>query len=397
MVDKIFNVGRLECAMNNFTLYNPTKVIFGKGACAKISSLLPKDAKILLLYGGGSIKKNGVYKQVTTALKQFKFVEFAGIEANPEYETCMKALALIKKEKLNFVLAVGGGSVIDACKFIVAAAKFKGEPWDILSKGIKLQDAMPFATVLTLPATGSEMNSGSVISRRQIEEKLAFIDELVFPKFSVLDPTFTYSLPSKQVTNGIVDAFIHVLEQYLTYPQNAPLQDRFAEGIMSTLYEESLKVIKDPNNYDIRANIMFSATMALNYLISSGVAQDWATHMIGHSITALYGLDHAQTLAIVMPKIMKYKKAQKKEKILRLGKTVFGVTEKSSKLGVEKTITAFEAWLKKIGVKIQYADYGIVDNLPERVAKNLEKTGMLKLGEHADITPKDVIKLLKLK
>ncbi len=382
--------------MNNFVLYNPTKLVFGKGACAKLPSLLPSGARILMAYGGGSIKKNGAYAQVVKALKGFKVFEFAGIEPNPEYETCMKAVELIKKEKIDFILAVGGGSVVDAVKFISAAVKFKGDPWDIAAKGKAIESALPFAAVLTLPAPGSEMNMNSVISRRQIQEKLAFASEKVFPHFSILDPAFTFTLPPRQASNGVVDAFIHVLEQYLTYPASAPLQDRFAESIMLTLFEEGPKVLKSPNDYDARANVMLCATFALNHMISSGVPQDWTTHMIGHSITALYGVDHAQTLAIVMPKLMKYKRAQKKEKILQLGRTVFGVNEKGAKLGVEKTIAALEAWFKKLGVKIELADYKLPDDAPEKVAQSLTKSGFLKLGEHADITPQDVVKILKL-
>ena len=383
--------------MNNFILYNPTKVLFGKGMCSKIGSLIDKKAKMLLVYGGGSIKKNGVYDQIKSALKGRKIMEFSGIEANPEYETCMKAVKLIKKEKINFILAAGGGSVIDAVKFISAAVKFKGEPWDILSKGAEVKDALPFATVLTLPATGSEMNMNSVISRRELSLKLAFASPKVFPVFSVLDPTFTYSLPKKQISNGVVDAFVHVLEQYLTYPAAAPLQDRFAESIMLTLFQEGPKALKNPTNYDVRANVMLCATFALNHMIASGVPQDWSTHGIGHEITALYGLDHAQTLAIVMPKMMVFKRAQKKAKIISLGRAVFGIEEKSAKIAVDKTIEAFKAWLKKLGVKFEFADYGIsAKEAPKRIAANLARS-IKAIGEHNDITPKDVEKLLSIK
>jgi len=398
IVDKLRRPLNTYGIMQNFVFFNPTRLVFGKDSCSKISKLLPENAKkVLMLYGGGSIKKNGAYDQVMAALKGRKIVEFAGIEPNPEYETCMKAVKLIKKEKINFVLAVGGGSVIDGCKFICAAAKFKGEPWDILVKEAPVLDALPFGTVLTLPATGSEMNRAAVVSRRELGQKLAFFAEKVFPQFSVLDPLFTYTLPHTQTVNGAVDAFMHVLEQYLTYPAQAPLQDRFAEGIMQTLYEEAPKAIKNPSDYDVRANIMLCATMALNHLISSGVPQDWSTHMIGHEITALYGLDHAQTLAIVMPKIMKAKRADKKAKILQLGERVFGIKEKSSKLAIDKTIAAFEDWMtKKLGMKIQLADYNLPADAPEQIAKNVARFSP-HLGERADITPEKIVKILKLK
>ena len=246
--------------MQNFEYYNPVKIFFGEGEISKLSQSIPADKKVLMLYGGGSIKKNSVYDQVIKALAQYDVLEFAGIEPNPEYETCLKVVAFIKANNIDFVLAVGGGSVIDATTFIVAAAKFVDNPWDILVKGSAINKAVDFRTVLTIPATGSEMNSGSVISRREFDKKLAFMNEKVFPKFSILDPTVTYTLPARQVANGVVDAFVHVMEQYLTYSQNAPLQDRFAEGILQTLVEEGVKVIENPTDYDVRANIMWSAT-----------------------------------------------------------------------------------------------------------------------------------------
>ena len=292
--------------MNNFEFCNPVKVVFGKGVIARLSALIPEGSKVLMVYGGGSIKKNGIYDQVTKALKGFDVTEFPGIEANPHYETCMKAVEVVKDKKIDFLLAVGGGSVIDATKFIAVSVGFEGDPWDILSKGGRIKSALPLGTVLTLAATGSEMNERSVISRVSTREKLNFASPLVFPKFSVLDPEVTYSLPARQVANGVVDSFIHVVEQYLTYPVNAKVQDAFSEGLMRVIREEGLKVLDHPNDYDIRANLMWAATNALNVWIGQGVPQDWSSHRMGYSLTARFGLDHAQTLAILLPGVMTY-------------------------------------------------------------------------------------------
>ena len=297
--------------MNNFEFCNPVKVVFGKGSIARLSALIPEGSKVLVVYGGGSIKKNGIYEQVTAALKDFHTYEFGGIEANPRYETCMKAVELVKGENIDFLLAVGGGSVIDATKFIASATFFEGDPWDILSKGGVIKKALPLGVVLTLAATGSEMNERAVISRESVHEKLNFMSPLVFPKFAILDPQVTYSLPERQVANGVVDSFIHVVEQYLTYPVNAKVQDYFAEGLMKTIVEEGRKVLQNPNDYDIRANLMWAATNALNCWIGQGVPQDWSSHRMGYALTAQFGLDHAQTLAVILPGVMTYMRKEK--------------------------------------------------------------------------------------
>lgn len=276
--------------MENFSFYNPVKILFGKGQIANIAQEIPANAKILITYGGGSIKSNGVYDQVKTALAGRNFLEFGGIEANPHLETLLKAVELIRSQGIDFLLAVGGGSVLDGTKFIAAAVPFEGDPWDILAKQAPVKAALPIGTVLTLPATGSEMNTNSVVTKWETQEKLFFASPLVFPKFSVLDPETTFSLPPRQIGNGIVDAFTHVMEQYLTYPANAPLQDRWAESILQTLIEEGPKTLANPDDYASRANVVWSATLALNGLIGAGVPQDWTTHMIGHELTALHGL-----------------------------------------------------------------------------------------------------------
>ena len=383
--------------MNNFSLYNPVKIHFGEGQIKQLSTEIPKDAKVLITYGGGSIKANGVYQQVIDALQDHTYLEFSGIEPNPEYETCMKAIKLIKEENIDFVLAVGGGSIIDATKFIVAAANYEGDdPWDILSKGAEVTSAIPYGTVLTLPATGSEMNAGSVISRREFGDKLAFGSPHVFPQFSILDPVTTYTLPVRQVTNGVVDAFVHVMEQYLTYPANAPIQDRFAEGILLTLIEEGPKALENPKDYDARANIMWCATMALNGLINQGVPQDWATHMIGHELTAMYGLDHAQTLAIVLPNIMNYKRDKKEAKLLQYAERVWNITEGNINERIDTAIEKTRAFFEVMGAKTKLSGYDVdTKKLPD-IIDALVRHNMVALGEHKDIRISDSKKILEM-
>ncbi|MDR3273208.1 MAG: iron-containing alcohol dehydrogenase [Flavobacteriaceae bacterium] len=385
--------------MNNFTFVNPVKIIFGKNTIKHISGEIPANSKVLVTYGGGSIKRNGVYDQVAEALKGYEWYEFSGIEPNPHYETCIKAAALIKEKKVDYVLAVGGGSVIDATKFIVAAACFEdGDPWRLLSEKPKVtaKKAVPFGTVLTLPATASEMNSGAVITKASTQEKLAFGSPLVFPKFSILDPTVTFSLPPTQISNGVADAFVHVVEQYLTYPANALLQDFMAEAVLKTLIIEGTKALENPNDYDVRANIMWACTCALNGWIAVGVPQDWATHMIGHELTAFYGIDHAKTLAVVLPGVMTILKDQKAEKILRLGKEVFGIQSDSASELIDSTIKATEEFFHKLNIKTRLSDYGIGDEAIEKVVNRMKERGW-KLGEKENITFDVVRKILELR
>ncbi|MDR1644996.1 MAG: iron-containing alcohol dehydrogenase [Tannerellaceae bacterium] len=345
--------------MNNFEFCNPVKVVFGKGTIARLSALIPSGSKVCLLYGKGSIKKNGIYAQVQEALKDYHVTEFSGIEANPHYETCMQAVEQVRNEKADFLLAVGGGSVMDATKFIAAALYFDGEPWDILDKGATIKRAMPLGVVLTLAATGSETNERAVISHVSEGKKLGFAHPLVFPCFAVLDPEVTYSLPVGQVANGVVDSFVHVIEQYLTYPVNAKVQDAFAESLMRIICEEGRKVLKDPFNYDIRANLMWAATNALNGWIGQGVPQDWSSHRMGYPLTVLFGLAHAETLAVILPGVMQYMQKEKQEKILRLGAVVFGIAEGSTGERVEQTIAAVESFFREMGLKTRLHEYGI--------------------------------------
>ncbi len=373
--------------MFNFDFYNPTKILFGKGKIADLANEVPQQARILMVYGGGSIKQNGVYEQVKLALQKHHVSEFSGVEPNPSYETLMRAVAQVKQEKIDFILAVGGGSVIDGCKFIAAAALYQAEdPWEILQQhGRNVSAALPFGAVLTLPATGSEMNSGSVVSRLSIKAKMAFASPHCFPKFSVLDPETTLTLPVRQVGNGVVDAFVHVMEQYLTYPVNSPLQDRLAEAVLATLIEEGPKALRDPNNYEVRANIMWCATMALNGVISTGVPQDWATHMIGHELTALYGLDHAQTLAIVLPAMMQARRADKHEKLLQYGARIWGIKEGDEASRVTAAIQKTREFFESMQVKTRLSGYGLDQHVVEPVLAALAEHRMTSLGERRNV------------
>lgn len=373
--------------MFNFSFQNPTRIVFGKGQLAQLSGLIPADSKVLLLYGGGSIKKNGVYDQVVSALQNFEWQEFSGIEPNPSFETLMRAVDIVRREKIDFLLPVGGGSVIDGSKFIAAAAMFQGDAWDILAKAAVVKSAVPLGCVLTLPATGTESNGNSVVTRYETQQKLSFSSARVFPQFAILDPTVTFSLPPKQVANGVVDAFVHVMEQYMTYPVDAPVQDRFAEGLLQTLLEQGPKALSEPDNYNVRANVMWAATMALNGLIGQGVPQDWATHMIGHEITALYGLDHAQTLAIVLPALLQQQRATKHEKLLQYGRRVWQLQHQDDERLIDDAISHTRAFFEQMGVPTRLADYGIKADAVDKLVDKLQANGMLKLGEHGDITP----------
>ncbi|SFF91464.1 iron-containing alcohol dehydrogenase [Pontibacter chinhatensis] len=383
--------------MNNFTFYNPVKILFGKGQISNITKEIPAGARVMVTYGGGSIKKNGVYDQVMAALQGFEVSEFGGIEPNPHYETLMKAVELAKEKQVSFFLAVGGGSVIDGTKFIVAAMEYEGEdPWNILAKREPVTRATPFGTVLTLPATGSEMNSGAVVTRVSTREKFSFGSPFTFPKFSVLDPETTFTLPARQISNGVVDAFSHVLEQYLTYPVNAPLQDRMAEAILLTLKEEGPKAVQNPQDYDTMANFMWAATMALNGVIRVGVPTDWATHYISHELTALHGIDHARTLAIVFPALLRYKSETKKEKLLQYGERVWGVASGSENERLEATIQATVDFFESLGIKTRLSDYEVGRDTIDTIIRRFEERGVKDLGERADIQIQDVKEILTL-
>ncbi|MCX7871818.1 MAG: iron-containing alcohol dehydrogenase [Verrucomicrobiae bacterium] len=381
--------------MNNFIYQNPVKIVFGKGEIARLCELIPAEKKILMTYGGGSIKRNGVYDQVKSALKGRSMLEFGGIEPNPRYETLMKAVDVCRKEKVDFLLSVGGGSVLDGTKFIALAVKYKnGDPWDILAKHATANEALPIGCVLTLPATGSEMNMFSVISRDSTQEKLAFANPLVYPKFSILDPETTFTLDAEQTANGIVDAYAHVMEQYMTYPVYAPLQDRQAEAILLTLIEEGPKVLQKPKDYNARSAIMWCSTQALNGLIACGVPQDWTTHMIGHELTAFYGLAHARTLAIVMPGVLRHQINNKKEKLLQYGQRVWGISPSETN-AAEKAIEKTESFFRSLGFKTKLSENGIGKEKFEEIAGRFRIRG-IKLGERQNIGPEQVIEILNL-
>ncbi len=384
--------------MNNFELKNPTKIIFGKDTIKQLETEIPQDAKVLLLYGGGSIKKNGIYDQVKTALAKVDVVEFGGIPANPEYATLMEALQVIKDEKITYLLAVGGGSVIDGTKFLSAAAVYEGEtPWEILTKNVRTEVGMPFGTVLTLPATGSEMNSGAVITRAETKEKLAMGGPGLFPVFSILDPQVIRSIPERQLANGLMDSFTHVLEQYMTYPIGALLQDRFAESILQTIIEVAPKVIKDPTDYQAASNFMWSCTMALNGLIQKGVPSDWAVHAMGHELTALFGIDHARTLAIITPSHYKFNFEAKKEKLAQYGERVWNITEGSTDDKAYAAIERTTAFFHELGIDTKLSDYTKdYDGTAEKIAKRFTDRGWLGLGEHQDLSPDKVEKIVKM-
>ncbi|MAB66996.1 MAG: NADH-dependent alcohol dehydrogenase [Bacteroidetes bacterium] len=384
--------------MLNFEFQNPTKIIFGKDQIAKLSSEIPENSKVLMVYGGGSIKKNGVYDQVSDALKEFDVTEFGGIPANPEYAVLLEALEIIKTKDIDFILAVGGGSVIDGVKFLSGAATFEGdEPWDILSKGIRTYKGMPFGAVLTLPATGSEMNSGSVITREETKEKRVMGGPGLFPKFSILDPQVVHSIPKRQIANGLVDSFSHVIEQYLTYPVAAKLQDRIAESVMQTLIEVAPKVMENPSDYDAASDFMWSCTMALNGLLRVGTPNDWSTHMMAHELTALYGIDHARTLAIIHPSQMKYTFEDKKEKLAQYAERVWNITEgtleEKAKMGIKKT----EDYFHSLQIDTKLSDYtDAYENTSEIVKKRFEERNWKGLGERQNITPEDAGKIVAL-
>ena len=384
--------------MLNFEYMNPTKIIFGKGQIANLMKEIPKDAKVMMLYGGGSIKSNGIYEQVIQALKDFEVIEFSGIPANPEYEILMDALKIIKSENVTFMLAVGGGSVIDGVKFLSSAALYDGDgPWDILKKSIRTEKGLPFGTVLTLPATGSEMNSGSVITRKETKEKLAMGGPGLFPMFSILDPQVVQSIPQRQLANGITDAFTHVLEQYMTYPTEAFLQDRISESILQTLIEIAPRIMNDPADYNAASNFMWSCTMALNGLIQKGVPTDWAVHAMGHELTAMFGIDHARTLSVIAPSHYHYNFESKKEKLAQYGKRVWnieaGSIEETAKAAIDKTVEFFHS----LGIDTKLSDYtSDYNGTAEKISQRFTERGWLGLGEHKTLAPSDVEEIVKM-
>lgn len=383
--------------MNNFTYFNPTKAHFGKGQIAMLSEELSANSRVLVTYGGGSIKKNGVYEQVMNALEHCTVFEFSGIEPNPHFETLVKAIELAKQEEIDVIIAVGGGSVIDGSKFIAAGSCYEGDYWDIMTTGgACITRALPLGCVLTLPATGSEMNRNGVVTRAATQDKLSFGSDHVRPLFSILDPQTTYSLPARQIANGAVDSFVHIMEQYLTYPVNAKVSDRFAESLLINILEDGPAALQTQDDYDVRANLMWTATMALNGTLKNGVPTDWSTHAIGHELTALYGLDHAQTLAVVLPAMWKYKKEQKRAKLLQYAQRVLGIHSGSEEQQIDLAIAKTEQFFVAMGNPTTLSAYGLSEKDIPAVEAKLTEHGMLAMGEHKDITPQDASKILQL-
>lgn len=383
--------------MNNFDFYNPVKILFGKGKISELNKQIPENAKILITYGGGSIKKNGVYDQVMSALRGFNVKEFGGIEPNPRYETLMKAVEIVRNDDIDFLLAVGGGSVLDGTKFIAAAAHYTGDDeWDILAKRARVDKAVSIGAVLTLAATGSEMNSGGVITKAATQEKLAFGSPLLFPKFSILDPETLYSLPKHQIANGVTDAFVHVIEQYVTYPVDSPVQDRFSEGILKTLIEEGPKVYNSETpDYNEYANMMWAATMALNGLIAAGVQSDWATHMIGHELTAFHGLDHAVTLAIVLPGLMKHLKEKRNVKLVQFAERVWDITDGDDNSKIDLAIAKTEEFFNSIDIKTRLGDHNIKQEDVDRIIQRFTDRRVPAIGMAGDVKTDDAKVILE--
>jgi len=384
--------------MNNFQYYNPVRIVFGEGQIKQLADLVPAKACVLITYGGGSAKRTGTLDEVKTALEnggERQIFEFGGIEPNPEFTTLLKAADMVNEQNIDFILAVGGGSVIDGSKFVALVSHLKEEDgtvsrdqaWDALTSYTRdIDSAVDLGAVLTIPATGSEMNSGGVINYSERQAKLPFGNPLVYPKFSILDPTKTLTLPERQVMNGVADAFVHVMEQYLTYPVNAKVQDAFAESLLKILISEGLAVKEDPENLEIRKNIMWTATMALNGLIGTGVPQDWTTHMIGHELTSLHSIDHARTLTIVLPSVMRELKDSKKDKLLQYARNVWNITNDDKQLSeddiIEKAITLTEEFFRTLDLPVNFADVELDESAIDPIVSQLKEHGMVALGEH---------------
>ena len=372
--------------MLNFNFYNPTRIVFGTDTIKQLDQLVPASARVLMLFGGESARKNGTLDEVRQALGQREVREFGGIEPNPSYETLMRAVEQVRTEKLDFLLAVGGGSVIDGTKLVAAAVDYPREAWEILqSFGQHIEKAMPFGSVLTLPATGSEMNKASVITRKATQEKLPFMSEKVFPQFSILDPTKTYTLPPRQVANGVVDAYVHIMEQYLTYPADGLVQDRFAEGLLQTLIEIGPRLLAEPHDYELRANLMWAATLALNGLIGAGVPQDWSTHMIGHELTAAFDIDHARTLAVVLPSNMQLRRDAKRGKLLQYAERVWGITDGSDEEKIDAAIERTRQFFESLDLPTRLSDYQVTAADIDGLVDQLQKHGMTALGERQNV------------
>ncbi|NLA41615.1 MAG: iron-containing alcohol dehydrogenase [Smithella sp.] len=383
--------------MINFTFQNPTKVLFGKNTIRQLAGEVPRDARVMVVFGAQSARKYGVLDEVLGALAGFDITQFGGIEPNPEYDTLTSGIALARETKIDFLLAIGGGSVIDGAKFMAAAIPFGGEPYLLLeNKGDAIRRALPLGAVLTLPASGSEMNNRAIISRRAVSWKRAIMNDFLFPRFAVLDPTKTFTLPAAETGNGVVDTFVHVLEQYLTYPVDGKVQDRLAEGLLLALIEEGPKALREPENYDVRANLMWASTLGLNGLIGAGVPQDWAAHRAGYELTVLYGLAHAQTLAVLVPAMLKVRSAGKKQKLLQYARRVWGISSGAEASRIDAAIDRTKMFFEAMGLPTRLAGYGVQKVDADKVAELLAEHGLTAMGESGDVTPDTIREILAL-
>lgn len=372
--------------MQNFDFYNPTHIVFGQDRLAELNTLIPEDAKVMVLYGGGSVKRNGALEKVIAGLGKRSVVEFQGIEPNPEFDTLMKAVDVIRAEGVTYLLAVGGGSVMDGTKFIALAAKHEGDAAELLKHGFApppVKEALPLGCVATLPATGSEMNMTSVVTYKN--QKYPVMSPLTFPVFSFLDPDFTLTLPKEQIANGVADAFVHVIEQYLTYPVNAMVQDRFSEGVLKTLIDIGPVTYRNNDDIDARKNFMWAATSALNGVIGCGVPQDWSTHMIGHELTSMYGIAHGRTLAIVLPYLMRERKTQKHAKLLQFAERVWGITQGTDEEKIDQAINKTEAFFNELDIVTRLSHYDIDEAGIDTLIQNMKNMGLTALSETGDL------------
>jgi NADP-dependent alcohol dehydrogenase len=381
--------------MQNFSFNNPTRILFGRGQIAALANEIPAASRILLCYGGGSIRRNGTYEQLQEALAGHRLIEFGGIGSNPEYRTLLEAVGVVRDERIDFILAVGGGSVIDGAKFIAAASLADGDPWQLIAAKRPVKAAIPVGVVLTLPATGSESNPVAIISRAETGEKRGLSSPLLYPRFAVLDPQLTFSLPPQQLSLGVVDAFVHVIEQYLTYPVEAPLQDRLAESILVTLREIGPRLLEHEPCYQDRATLMWAANLALNGLIGCGVPQDWSSHVIGHQLTSLYGIAHAQTLAVLLPAVLKQQREPKRSKLVQYGRRVWNL-DGSDEQVCQAAIDCTEAFFVQMHLAIRLGELGLDASKCEPVIELLARNRLTPLGEHHDMDLEQCRRVLQL-
>ncbi|CAF1741121.1 iron-containing alcohol dehydrogenase [Bacillus subtilis] len=387
--------------MENFTYYNPTKLIFGKGQLEQLRKELKRYGKnVLLVYGGGSIKRNGLYDQVTGILKEEGAVvhELSGVEPNPRLATVKKGIDLCREHDIDFLLAVGGGSVIDCTKAIAAGVKYDGDAWDIFSKKVTAEDALPFGTVLTLAATGSEMNPDSVITNWETNEKFVWGSNVTHPRFSILDSENTFTVPENQTVYGMVDMMSHVFEQYFHNVENTPLQDRMCFAVLQTIIETAPKLLEDLENYELRETILYAGTIALNGTLQMGYFGDWASHTMEHAVSAVYDIPHAGGLAILFPNWMRYTLDTNVGRFKNLMLNMFdidteGKTDKEIALeGIDK----LSAFWTSLGAPSRLADYNIGEEKLELIAdiaaKEMEHGGF---GNFQKLNKDDVLAILR--